>query len=359
MQGDDLELIIDGVALSGWEEIEVARSLEAIAGTFTVRASDHNGWPVEPQSACEVRMGDQIVITGHVDSIRVNLEKRSHSIEIGGRDRAGDLVDCSAANLPGQWDDIGLYDLVAQLCDPFAITVVAAVDLGDPFTSFALQPGESIHEAIERACRLRAVLATSDGLGRVILTRAKQDGTAVDLVEGENLEAISLTIDDSGRYRDYIVRGQQQGTDLDSVDEAAGPEGRATDEGARGGRTLIVIAEGQVDDRKAEKRAQWEATVRAARSRPVSAVVTGWRQVPGGPLWNPNQLVNVHAPTLRLDQRLLVVSTRMKLDQSGGTTTELGLVRPDAYLPERIPTAEDDPGGRSDLEDDPDAEDGG
>lgn len=353
MPADDVQLIVDGQALTGWEEVEVARSLEAISGSFSLKASDPGGWPVEPQSACEVLLEGETVITGFVDAVRVSLAPKQHDIEISGRDKAGDLVDCSATNQPGQWDDIDLYNLVAQLCDPFLITVVQDVDVGDNFDSFALQPGESVHEAIERACRLRAVLATSDGLGRVILTRAKQEGTAVDLVYGKNLEGVQLTIDDAGRYRSYIVRGQHQGSDEEDPEDAAGAEGKAQDEGARAGRTLIVIAEGQVDDSKAQQRAAWEATVRAARSRPVSAVVTGWRQVPGGPLWQPNQLVNIHVPLLRLDQEMLVVSTRMRRALSGGTTTELGLVRPDAYLPERIPTAEDDPGAASgeDLED--------
>jgi prophage tail gpP-like protein len=353
MPSDDLELIVGGRSLSGWEEVEIQRSLEAIAGSFTVRASDKGGWPVGPQSSCEIKMQGELALTGFVDQVRVSLGPREHSIEVAGRDKAGDLVDCSATNLPGHWDDVNLYDLVAQLCDPFQLTVVGAVDLGDPFVQFALQPGESVYEAIERACRLRAILATSDGLGRVILTRAKQDGTAVDLVEGQNLESIALTIDDTGRYRDYIVRGQQQASDIASVEDAAGSEGRAVDEGARANRTLILIAEGQVSDRTAEKRARWEATVRAARASPVSAVVTGWRQVPGGPLWQPNQLTNVHSPTLRIDMPMLVVSVRMRRSLTEGTITELGLVRPDAFLPERIPTAEDDPGGLGgeDLED--------
>jgi len=353
MPAEDVQLLVAGIELSGWEEVEVTRSLEAIAGSFSLRASSPSGWPVEPQSPCEVLMDGDTVITGFVDGVRVSLAPKQHDIEITGRDKAGDLVDCSATNEPGQWDDIDLYNLVAQLCDPFLITVVQDVDVGDNFASFALQPGESVHEAIERACRLRAVLATSDGLGRVILTRAKQDGTAVDLVYGQNLEGVSLSIDDSGRYRNYIVRGQQQGADVDDPGEAAGAEGTASDEGARAGRTLIVIAEGQVDDSQAAQRAAWEATVRAARSRPVSAVVTGWRQTPGGPLWQPNQLVNIHVPLMRLDMEMLVVSTRMRRAPSGGTTTELGLVRPDAYLPERIPTSEDDPGAQgSDLADD-------
>jgi len=55
--------------------------------------------------------------------------------------------------------------------------------------------------------------------------------------------------------------------------------GEASDPGTRRYRPLQIIAEQFVDDASARDRAIWEANVRAGRSRRVTVVVRGWREL--------------------------------------------------------------------------------
>ena len=72
---------------------------------------------------------------------------------IRGRDRTGDLVDCSAATMPGEWQNELLDRIVQSLIDPFGISVTVDTDIGEPFRKFRIDEGETVFEAIDRACR--------------------------------------------------------------------------------------------------------------------------------------------------------------------------------------------------------------
>jgi prophage tail gpP-like protein len=90
-----------------------------------------------------------------------------------------------------------------------------------------------------------------------------------------------------------------------------------------------------------KKRAQWEATVRAARAVSVQVTVQGWRQG-NGELWPVNALVNVDLPWLRLSGDMLISELTHTLDESG-TRTQLTLRRPDAFIPQPATPADADP----------------
>jgi prophage tail gpP-like protein len=85
----------------------------------------------------------------------------------------------------------------------------------------------------------------------------------------------------------------------------------------------------------AQKRASWEATVRAARAGRVSVTVQGWTQA-DGTLWPVNRLVRVRAPRLAIDADLLIAEATYTLSEGAGTRTTLALRRRDAFLPEPV-----------------------
>ena len=62
------------------------------------------------------------------------------------------------------WDRI-----VQALVQPYGISVAVETDIGAPFRKFRIDEGETVFEAVERACRFRAVLPLSDGAGNLIL----------------------------------------------------------------------------------------------------------------------------------------------------------------------------------------------
>ena len=218
------------------------------------------------------------------------------------------------------------------MCAPFGISVSTETDTGAPFRRFRIEEGESVFEALDRACRFRAVLLLSDGRGGLILgSRLRMRGrSATRLERGVNILAASGTASWLGRFSEYTLLGQQAGNDDLSAEEVAHVEATARDIGVSRHRPLTIIGEQSQDPDEAKARIDWEANVRAARARSAAITVQGWREVPDGALWAPGVLVPVSDDWLGIDQELLVSRVSQSLS-SAGTVTQLDLVPRDAF----------------------------
>lgn len=345
---DTLRLAVNGKLYGGWKDMRVNAGIETISGDFDLNYfyswDGQQPLPINDGDACEIRMGDDVVLTGYVDDANESLDAESHEMQVTGRDKTGDLVDCSAVHKPDQWSGQTLQAIAAILCKPFGISVKAETGTGAPFPTVKVQPGETAFAIIERLCRMRAVLPVSDGKGGLLLAAAGKGGKAYSaLVEGENILAISKKKSQKDRFSEYIVKGQQSGlaalgggnVEVISADgavttRAAAPaSGRARDAGITRYRPLVIISEGEASGQSPQTRALWEATVRAGRGLRVEVTVQGWRQG-NGELWRPNQFVEVKSRTLGLDDTLLIAGCGYSGNDSG-TITALSLARPDAF----------------------------
>ena len=330
-------LLINQVRHVGWTEATVTRSLETISGAFTVTLSEREPGETSPRvirpgNACRVQLLSETVLKGWVDAVTVDYDSLSHTISVRGRDATGDLVDCSAATQPGEWHDERLENIAAALCQPFGIRVSRETDTGAPFSRFRIEEGESVFEAIERACRFRAVLPLSNGRGGLVLGGPSRSRTAVRLERGVNVISASGTASWLSRYSNYTLLGQQAGgDDFLGAAEIAHVSATARDGGIDRYRPLTIIGEQSQDNDEAKARIDWEANVRAARARKARVTVQGWREVPDGPLWEPGRLVYLSDDWLGIQQEMLVSSTSQSLS-SGGTLTTLELVPQDAFV---------------------------
>jgi prophage tail gpP-like protein len=331
---DVLQLLAGGRSHEGWESIRVIRSMEHGAGSFSLQVSER--WPgvsaprqVQAGQSCVVNIGGEAVISGYVDEVEASIDAASHTVSVAGRDAVGDLIDCSAVRKPGQWRGLRIEQIAAELAAPFAIRVRADVDTGKALTSFALQEGETVFDAISRAARIRALLVVSDGTGGLLITRAgsKRVGTVLEL--GSNLLKCSVKSDWKDRFSDYLLKGQAPGSDYFNATAASQIAARATDGGVTRRRPLLITADAPDIAATLQQRALWEANSRAAHSLTVTATVQGWRHADG--LWTPNTLVTVVADELHMAAQLLLVSAEFGLSGSEGSTTTLTLTRADAY----------------------------
>jgi prophage tail gpP-like protein len=160
-------------------------------------------------------------------------------------------------------------------------------------------------------------------------------------VQGKNVKSASLQNSIIDRFRTYIVRGSQPGSDFLTPEQSAAVEGRATDAALKTYRPMVILPDFSVDIATAKKYAAWAATIRAARAVSAQVTVQGWRQG-NGELWPVNALVNVDIPWLRLSGDMLISELTHTLDESG-TQTTLTLRRPDAFLPKPAVPADADP----------------
>lgn len=332
---DDIELLVDGKVFSGWLSAGVSRAMDAAAGTYSLSVTDkwtENGerWELSPGDACEVRVGGEVLITGYIDIVRPGFSASDRRMEVQGRDKSADMVDCSAIHKPDHWKSIGLLQLAQILAKPFGITVKAETDLGAPLTQVKLQQGETALEAINRHAKMRKVLVMPDGKGGLLLTRTVTRKATVQLVEGRNLTEADGNLDWSERYSEYVVKGQSGYSAKTDGKAEAHAAATAKDPGVTRYRPLLVVNDGETNAATAKDRATWEANTRIGKSAGATVTVLGWRETEGGPLWQPNTLVLVESKTLRISGEMLIRQVTYTRDEQG-TRAKLELVSPQTY----------------------------
>lgn len=340
---DELELLVNGMSYAGWTSLGVTRAMDASSGAFTVELTERwdegsgpamlEPWPILPGDECEVKLAGESLIKGYVDIFRPSFDANSHTINIQGRDKTADIIDCSAVHNPDQWKNLDVLAFAKIICKPFNIEVKADVDVGERFATIKLQQGETGFEAIERYAKQRKLLLMPGGGGGLLITRAGTKRASVSLVQGENIKVASGSIDHSQRFSEYIVKAQASFNEWSDGEREAHIRASVTDTGVQRYRPMLIIAEAGGTGASVKDRATWEANTRIGKSASASITVQGWRQFPGGPLWEPNMLVPVSSPWLRMDGEMMIRQVTYERGD-GGTTSKLDIVSPQAFAPE-------------------------
>lgn len=342
---EQVALLVNGKQYRGWTEISVNTAIDAIAGAFAISLTERwagdgktpsqiEAWPILNGDACQVTIDGEVIIDGYVDQFRPSFSPTSHTIEIQGRDKTCDLIDCSAFHQPDQWKNLDLLQIAKILCQPFGIKVETEVPVGDKFPSIKLQQGETVFAALDRLARFRKLLLSPGIAGSLLITQAGRNRAKVRLQQGANIKSASGVLDASQRYSLYVVKGQNVSAMTEEGAQESHAESRVTDRGVTRYRPLVVMAETGATNASAADRATWEANSRLGKSASASITVRGWRQGLTGELWKPNLLVAVTSAFLRMDGDMLIRQVTYKRSASNGTECELSIVSPQAYSPE-------------------------
>ena len=334
----DVALVLGGKAYLGWTSVMIDRGIDSLVGSFTLELASKEktgaeDWPVAPGDPCEIVLGGKAIITGYVDAVTRGIEAENRSLRVSGRDKACDLVDCSALNKPGSWRNVALDKIARELAAPFGVKLTFTGDAGKPLARFALQQGETAWAAIERLARYRGLIAFSDGLGGVIIGNPDSGKRAGQIREGENLLSGEAEFDHSQRFSQYVIKGQASGSDQRHGKAVAQVKGEQADASVTRYRPLLIIGEEQSDQASLHKRAEWEATVRAGRAERLTAHVPGWFGGDGsanGPVWEPGARAAIDAPSLKLSGDRLIERVQLLRDNDG-TRSEIMLVPPSAW----------------------------
>ena len=313
-------LRVDGKEWAGWKSYRIQLGMQQLAGSFDLSVTER--WPGQadrrkiPEGApCQLYYGGELLITGYIDAVKPNYNATSHQVQVSGRDKTADLVDCSAP--PTQYIGRGLADLARQLAKPFGITVIDQAGANAPFKSLKPNDGESVFDVLRQGASVRGVLLVTDGRGNLLLTRAGHDRASDTLVLGENILSGSGSRDLRDVFGTYTIKGQQQGDDDTFGEAAAAVSASATDSRISRHRPLTIIADTPLDAASAKTRVQWERNVRWGRSQSISYTLNSHRQRTGT-LWRHGQLVSVNDPYNYLSgAERLITDITYSLDDDG------------------------------------------
>lgn len=327
---------INGTVFNGWKSVSITKNIDTMAHGFSMEIFDSflplkKNWPLKPGVKVKISIGKERVITGFIDVLDIGFDATSRTFTVSGRSAPSDLIDCSHVG-DTEFTNISLEELAKQLVAPFGLKVFLSV-VPETIDKFAIKPGETVFEALDRAARLQGFFWISTRGGNIRLTRAARVRAFSQIAQGFNLTGASLSIDNSARFSEYSVKGQSAGGDEIPGLTAAQPEGSAKDGGITRFRPLLIIAEGAVDTAKATKRAQWEMSNRIAQGFQVSATVDSWLQEDGS-LWGINQLVRFNSQFIGVKSNLLIAGIEQTKSFSGGTSTNFTLVPKNSFDPQ-------------------------
>ena len=347
-----VELAVNDVIYGGWKQISIVRSIETLAGRFSLTITDQwadqaEPWPIREEDSCTVLIDGEKVIDGFVDTRDPSFDAETESLQVTGLDRAGALVQNSVDIGKWSFKNATVLDIVKAVAAQHLIKVKlgSGVTLPARIPELVIGIGDTGATVIQTVTKQAGLLAVSDGLGSIVLIRGTTDERAAPLIQGQNILAASGRFDASRRHSLYIVLSQVAGTDK-SHGKASRTRGQAIDEGVRRfGRTHIIRPSTGQSRADAQRLADWTARTRAAQSARVTITVASWKQ-PDGKLWEPNTISLVQSPKLGVDGDMLI----SEVEYMTGETSEmarLSLVRPDAFTPS--PTATVKTGGKGDF----------
>ena len=82
MSADKLTLLVGGQIYGGWKSVSLRLGIEQLAGVFELAITERwpeqeTAWNIPPGERCEIKIGDDTVITGYVDSVAVSYDASS------------------------------------------------------------------------------------------------------------------------------------------------------------------------------------------------------------------------------------------------------------------------------------------
>jgi prophage tail gpP-like protein len=330
----------DGAALTGWTSVRVTRGIERMPADFGIslseRYTDDLAVSVSPGDAFQLLLGSDVVMTGYVDTVNIQLGPQTHTLTVAGRSKCADLVDCSA-EWPGmQIMNADLLQIAAQLVQPYQGVTVLSNLSGLPLVQqLNILFGETPWSILERIARFSAALVYDDPDGNLVITRVGTMLAAAGFQEGINVETASVNYSMLDRFSEYLAVQQAFDTLSDLSGGSMNVISTLEDSTVPRHRQHVIIAENLSAPGLdiAAQRAAWEMNRRTARGAAVTLTTDSWRDA-SGVLWTPNTLAHVQLPTLKMpDAMLLIGEVTYRLD-SQGTHADLTLMAPDAFAPQ-------------------------
>lgn len=319
----------DKVSASDFVSANILTSMNYIAGAFALQTADFknvDGWKdLKQGDECTISIDNTIVLTGYIDVIHVTYDKDIHSFIIRGRDKTGLLVDSSNASDTSEWKNISLSSLLTNLCSPFDISVVFDTTATSLKTTviekFVANEGETVYKLISDLLLDFGLLPISKGDGKLTITKSATSEKATDMLDIDtNIASVEYISDNTDRFKTYNVKGVGIGSDNKSeLADFIQPGSSFVDNVINTEKTCTVFCENPVTLDQCQKRAAWEASIRAGESRVFIYEVGGLIQNDGKP-WRFNTLVDINDTLIDFIDTLLIKDVEFTLDDDGTST---------------------------------------
>jgi len=256
-----LSITIAGQTYQGFQDIDIHRSMRSLSGSFSIQTANFftgpKSWAISPGDSTLLKIDGTVILTGYLDAFNFGGNQDSRWVHWSGRDKTGQLVDCSYATEPNEWKNQSVGRLIRFLVAPFGISVQidssAAVLDSKMLDSFKANEGDTVADLIIRLCYDHGVLPLTVGDGRLLITRAAS-GSATDQIK-ENIISREIKLSNLDRYSRYAIKGYGNGSDTKSPSDWIGISGEYTDSVITLNRPRILFQDTPTDKSKLQDKA--------------------------------------------------------------------------------------------------------
>lgn len=340
-----MRLLVGGQYHEDWESYDVDSDLLIPADAWRVTLGLRQGeLPPEASAGApvEVRIGDERVMTGRVDDVTHRVSKREHDFALSGRDKAADLVDCSAPIFVKR--QATLKEIVAALTKSFGITKTRIdADSTRIREKVNVEPGDTAWDALAHAAEANGLWPWFEPDGTLVIGGPDYSKPEVATLilrrngKGNNIESLEVHKSIAERYSHLTVLGQTHGTAQEEGKHAIGATFKDAEMVAIAYRPRIVVDHesdnaGVAQDRarKLIADARLKGFMLTARVKGHAIVAPG--QESDGKLWTPGQRIHVVSEPHGLDAACFLIGRRFTGGRHEGAMTELRLVEDGVWV---------------------------
>lgn len=345
-RSERIRLTVGGVVNDTWTGWSVDSDLLTPADAFELELYTRAAPTLPPEVAegapCTLDLAGDAVLTGVIDEVEHEVDRRGHTVRIVGRDLAAPLVDCSTPFVSLR--EASLQEIVDQVVKPLGVSrIELRTDTAKVRRRIQVQPGQSAWQALQQVAEANGLWPWMEPDGRLVVggpdyatppvgVLVLRTGTAAT---GNNVERLSVRRSIADRYSQVTVLGQHgafegDGWDTDRTTLQAKIQDTAL---ARRGifRPRVVVDSGCDSTDLARARAQKLLADSEMAGFEAVALVPGWR-ASGGTVWTPGQRVRLVSEPHGLDGTYFLMARTLRLTRRSGAIAELHLREDKAWV---------------------------
>lgn len=330
--GKEIRLIVGGYECKEWDDVTIDSQVDVPADAFSFSLYNpplgHLPTEVKAGTTAEIYYGNELILTGIIDKLKEAISRSGRTLQLSGRDLAGQLIDCSVPINNSR--QITLSTLIQDyvLASPLG-TIIHGFRVQDDAwlkNKITVEPSESLYDAIAKAAQVTGQFVWMDEQGVMNIgnpfNQSKQPSQTLNLMfDGQNNNVISASYDEdvSNVFSDLKILSQ------DEKGQHILAETNRTTPYAYSRLKIITLAdvETQAEAQAAIDKVQHDNDLEAYT---LTTTVPDW--VMNGSVWKTTGQIHFNSDVLaRSNAKWVVMGRTFRLNRHDGKTTELKLKR--------------------------------
>ena len=338
-----ITLAANGIRYDGFTDISIERSIEKMSAQFsfttTVREQGQDlvdgdlelrliSNPLKVQTEISVFIDDNLILTGRIESLSVNYNPSTHTIQVSGRDKTAILIKSSI--IQKQYKERDFARLLRMVLDDNGHSDIEIInDLPSAAILPAnevvrVEPNDTIFSFIDKYAQRLQIFMLTDYDGNLVLSTEGSTGAGGALISirnGKNNNIISANFADSDTERFRFIEVYSQSGNNTFSKNSISQKGLSIDEQIITNSRKIIVAGKATQTDMLNQLADWNKTVRRAKGRRFDCQVAGYYTGrDNGLLWEINTLVQIKDDKADLDGVYLIQGVNYIKSASGSFT---------------------------------------